>query len=849
LKEHISLILHFITIVCISGSIFAQKIQWQPDYQNSQAYPYQLSTADSIALSHLPVLSPTLINYKTILPDQINNATQPYFRPLYQQESIECGQYSGIAFNFCYEINYRRDLPANVPENQYPTHYTFNFMNGGWGWQGVSYHHSLEIARTNGHPNIIDYGGNYENGPSIWMSGYEKYYNGMFNKVENIYQIPVGTPEGLLVLKNWLHNHLDGSDIGGLALFYSSSPWNPVTLPTGTPEGGKHVITGFVGPVGHAATITGYNDSIRFDYNQDGLFTNDIDINDDGIVDMRDWEIGGLLFTDSYINGINWADSGFCYMMYKTLAEIPENGGIWNHVIHVVKVKEDYAPMITMKAKVRHSCRNRIKISAGVASDPDAPYPDKILNFPIFNYQGGCQYMQGGWGGDSISLEMGLDVTPLLSYIESGEMARFFLLINEDDPEGWGSGELEFFSVIDYTNGQTSYSDIQNYGPLVQNGLTLAGVNAAIVFNQLNITTQNIPSALTGESYEYQLEAVGGKLPYQWDLVRYYGQIHETSMLPAISGNPLQFADTVHATTLQKLDFNFPFYGDSYDSVYIHTDGFLMFDDQQYPWPYMHDEELMIRKSNNIAPFLNVYLYLNESAGNGVWYEANDTQAAFRWHMTSDKLQSNQVEFAIILYATGEIEFYYGPEELFIDHNWGAGISMGDDLNFTLASISNQQKLPVNKKIKFSPSPLPTGMTLSKHGVLSILPTENYNGMPVRVQLKDENNLIKQKTFDFYSWYAGMDERAEKDTERLSIFPNPTSGLFIVELNLPAQERLSFELIDTRGQTISILDTRSYPAGLSNLEFHIPSGHQDGIYYLVIRSPYVTKYKKLILIK
>ena len=32
-------------------------------------------------------------------------------------------------------------------------------------------------------------------------------------------------------------------------------------------------------------TIVGYNDSIRFDYNGDGKYTNDVDQNEDGIID------------------------------------------------------------------------------------------------------------------------------------------------------------------------------------------------------------------------------------------------------------------------------------------------------------------------------------------------------------------------------------------------------------------------------------------------------------------------------------------------------------------------------------------------------------------------------------
>ncbi len=58
-------------------------------------------------------------------------------------------------------------------------------------------------------------------GPKRWMSGYTQYYNGMHNRITNAYQIQVGTPEGLLVLKHWLHSHLEDSPVGGVASFYA----------------------------------------------------------------------------------------------------------------------------------------------------------------------------------------------------------------------------------------------------------------------------------------------------------------------------------------------------------------------------------------------------------------------------------------------------------------------------------------------------------------------------------------------------------------------------------------------------------------------------------------------------
>ncbi len=169
--------------------------------ENELRFPDPLSEQELQALSSIPVLQLPISNSKTTLPDNLDNSNQPYFRDLFEQVASECGQYTSIAFNFTYEIDYQRNIPANVSENQYPTHFTYNFMNGGYGWHGVSYFHSFEIVKTNGHPNVADYGGVAAGGPRKWLSGYDKYYNGMFNKLEDVYQINVGTPEGLLILK------------------------------------------------------------------------------------------------------------------------------------------------------------------------------------------------------------------------------------------------------------------------------------------------------------------------------------------------------------------------------------------------------------------------------------------------------------------------------------------------------------------------------------------------------------------------------------------------------------------------------------------------------------------------
>jgi len=371
----------------------------------------------------------------------------PFFRSIFAQDGWSCGQAASIGYHFTYEINRVRDLAADTSINLYPPHFAFNFYNLGEFDQGVCYHHTHDVLKSCGTPNVFDYG-DMSNGYLHWMSDYDKYYNGMLNKIDNYYSISVADEEGLLTLKHWLNDHLNGSDYGGLANFYTDL-LGVNLLPEGTPEEGKSVVTQFGSYNGHAMTVVGWNDSIRWDYNEDGQYTNDIDINDDGIINVKDWEIGGFKLANSH--GVGFADSGFCYVMSKVLAEEKYNGGIWNKAVHTIDVKEDYEPFLTYKIELKHTSRKCIKVTAGVSPDTTDLWPEHTQEFPLFNYQGGEHYMQGI---DTIesqkTISFGLDVTPLLSYIVNDEPAKFFLQVHEYDPDNKATGSLIYFALMDY---------------------------------------------------------------------------------------------------------------------------------------------------------------------------------------------------------------------------------------------------------------------------------------------------------------------------------------------------------------------------------------------------------------
>ena len=812
-----------------------------------------LSKVDSAALATLPVLSTPVYLSKTPLPSTLDNSGRPYFRDLFEQSSNECGQYAGIAYSFTYELDYRRGVSAKLPGNQYPTYFTYNFQNGGYGWHGVSYLHSFEIVRTNGHPNIPDYGGSDTiGGVSRWLSGYNNYYNGMFNRIDSIYQIKCNTPEGLETLKHWLFDHLEGADVGGIASFYSPAPWNITTLPAGTPEGGKHVIKNFQGNAGHSSVITGWNDSIRYDYNGDGFYTNNIDINNDGIVDMKDWEIGGLLFTDSYLGGVNWADSGFCYMMYKTLADNIGEGGIWNHAAHVVKVKKDYEPLLTMKIKIRHNSRNKIKVITGVSKDVSSQNPQCTLGFPIFNFQGGHQFMQGGTvNSANKAIECGLDITPLLSYIESGQPAKFFLQVIEDDPGNVGTGEIVSFSVIDYTQeepAETFYPE--NNVPLEENSVTSLPMTVTLNFEQLEIPGSSIPTAITDEPYSYQFDVLGGIPPYKWNLVRHYEQSGFNEDFPSVQQEQLTPTNNETGYAVKVLDFPFPFYGEFFDTIYVHTDGFIMFDDQDFPWPYLYDHQLMLKKTRSIAPLLCSFFDLIPQNSDGIWYEGDENSATFRWKTTLIiSPYTLDVAFALKLYSSGKIEFFIDDDAALPSHLWSSGISNGDDINYCFSDIPGNVK--GNNNIRFIPSGFPDELTINSSGLLTGIPIKNYYGTDIEVMVSDYENIAARKTFKFYSWYAGTDE-AEQEPETFRCSPNPFSDQTVISLELGISDIISLEIIDLNGKVVTELADDKFVLGKYNFVWN--GGNTDGqrqpngIYYVVLKAGNKIWTRKVILL-
>lgn len=710
---------------------------------------------------------------KSVLPSAVDNSLQLYTRPATNQEGYECGQSANIVHNFTYEIDRARNLIANVAANQYVAHFAWDFFNNAiqYGGGGVSFFDTWEVMKYCGTPSVQTYGGLWLGGYLRWMSGYSSYYAAMMNRIEGGYCIKAGTPEGLITFKHWLYDHLEGSPVGGVANYYSGY-YNPdATLPAGTPEAGKAVVTS-AGGHSHTWTAYGYNDSIRYDYNGDGRYTNNIDINSDGIVDMRDWEIGGLKIRNGYA-GTGWGNNSFSYLMYKTLAERNSTSGIWNNSVYVLKVRPTYNPLLTMKVTLNHTCRNQIKVIAGISTNLSATRPSKMLDFPIFNYQGGQHYLQGDSTEANKTLEFGLDISPLLTEINSGQAARYFLQVVEKDPGSIAGGMINNYSVIDYTNGTSETVCTSSNVPLNNNDTTTLSITATVNFNKVNITTNALNPASLYTNFSQQLDANNGTPPYLWQLVYDYTETATNATFPNVSTEQLHQQNTDAMLAVKKIAFRFPFCGKTYDTVYISQDGFIRFDNGSYNWPFLINRRSLFTASRIIAPF-QAAMDLN-----GIWYEGDGNSATFRWRTSASGQSGSDINFAVRLYPSGKIEFYYGTVSYSGDIDWFAGLS-DNYRNTYFARISNSfNSNTTGRKIELLPAPSPKNVNLSAEGLLTYAPEEECNSCSLKVMVSD-NNLIKaSKTFPVatkgivirHSYTAGSDTIIQAgDTVRLTVY-------------------------------------------------------------------------------
>ena len=197
---------------------------------------------------------------------------------------------------------------------------------------------------------------------------------------------------------------------------------------------------------------------------------------------------------------------------------------------------------------------------------------------------------------DDKIIEFGLDLTPLLNHVNNDQPANYFLQVKENDSDGSATGQIISYSLIDYTNGSPIIIPCQETNvKIVNNDVTILSVTTAMSLPRPVITTDSLPPAELNKPYNYRLNADGSTPPYLWEIRLDYPETKSSAPYPDISGQKLPLTNNNTGYSTVTLPFDFPFYKRNVNKLYIYSDGYILFDDQPFDWPYLIDKMRLLK--------------------------------------------------------------------------------------------------------------------------------------------------------------------------------------------------------------------------------------------------------------
>lgn len=645
------------------NQLFAQ----QSNFVNQQ--PIHIDKSDSLRWSNVPQLKYDKTKGAKSLPIYWDNSKNCYFPDLLKksQSIANCGQFSGVRNAYSYELN--RLLNRTSKTNQHVFSTTFNVITTAHGYaehtlktwenmKSIGCLTEIDFPQEVGNAYAINTGSEftYNRYDSKYLNGYDWYYKAMQNQVDDYFSIPLNSEEGILTMKHWLYDHLEGDSVGGIGIIYLGMPYPLPVISTGY-DIGKALITTFTTYPSHSLAIVGYDDRIEWDYNQDGQITNDIDITGDGIVDVRDWEKGAVILANSY--GDEWGNNGYVYAMYRTLAfQTPQNG-IWNSSMYVVKPKLPLKPKVTFRFSMEHQNKSRIAVYAGVSRNPNSTFPDFTVEVPFLKSIQYNSSISRDTTGISTPIEFGFDVTALLNYLTPNTNARFFLQVYEVDPDNQFSGSVKSFSVIDYTHGAKEVAANSQPVSMVNNGLTTLFVNIAPDFSKPQLIGNQPPKVRAGEPYQYQLTAIQGTPPYRFKQSEGYQVSTGSHSASDHNGlTPLVFPSGSFASIPVNTLFPIQVYDSIHTGeIYINPHGYIQLQEYEYFWPYNNTDYTQLKGHTTIAPLMSYLIF--DKPGSGVWYKSTPDSLYVRWRGRFECDSNSVLDFSTNIDRNGNITFAY----------------------------------------------------------------------------------------------------------------------------------------------------------------------------------------------
>jgi len=804
--------------------------------------------ADTFNIPNYPIPEIYYTDEAPELPDNVWNHKLDYFPDsMINQIGATCGQASGVFNCLTYMFNRAYDRKSDS-SNIFPPNFTYNYCSK---FYGLSTFDSWNIIKSQGHPsqlefetnnnntNITNSEFNYSIYGDYWMNGYENYHKSFSNRIIGYYSLDVKTENDLNLLKHYLNDGFDKNPKGGVAIFYTypfSCSFTPHRFRMPELHMGyysnynlccafdqiemSHIPS-------HSMTLTGYlkNDSV--DFNGDGIISDSIDINNDNIIDFQDNEKILWIITNSYGPG------PIFLLKYDAICKL------WNQQVFFPIPDIEYSPEITFKIKLKHAERGDIKISAGISSDIESDIPEIEIDFPVFNFQGGDVCMTGVDSlAESDLLEFGIDISNLKNYISNSDIYKVFMRIEN---EGNTSGELQYFSIIDYSNDdKKEYKIISTPTSIPMASSNYFCNNIFINPNDFNehiqITNSNKLAASPNQTINIPILTNFGQTPFEYFIfnTNEYDITTSYKQFPSDEGYTY---DSVDSKTINP-DWNIMFANKKWDSIIIWNTGKLDFlpvsfvNDSNELYPYQ--STIPIERKIDISPFeidkLNSYRHYFATQTNENYFEVFIKKE--RWNNTSISYTSNDETYTQIT-KDGKIEIIYS--DTVPDYKMFANIKT-DMRKYYIPYAKTT--LDTFNTITFTPNPVDSLFTIDANGILTMQPVSEPGIYETYVLVRDANGQEFTKRIEI---------NVINENIIGNLYPNPTKDILYCDIYNPKEQNSTIEIFNITGQIV-YKKTSVLTEGINKHSFNTNQFRQ-GVYFLKISLGHVSQTQRFMVIK
>lgn len=225
-------------------------------------------------------------------------------------------------------------------------------------------------------------------------------------------------------------------------------------------------------------------------------------------------------------------------------------------------------------------------------------------------------------------------------------------------------------------------------------------------------TAIDLPTAVVRKPYSAVFSVTGGTEPCVWGGPE-YEMTRETNSF-AESGEAQDWAEDDESWSV-SLPFSFPFYGQTYDEIWVSDNGTICLDGSFSKWQFDRGE---FKSHALIAP-----LWADlDGALQTIYVDSSDSgQVTIRWATRHWGASSgaNVIAFAATLYADGTIRFVYDGPSCY----GSVGVSAGDGARFMMPVELQDISLGSGEDVVFRSATFAPGLELSFDGMVSGTPT------------------------------------------------------------------------------------------------------------------------------